>query len=86
MFVGPLVLVSGTVLLLRGTSLRLGAILTELGCIVLTGFVFYNSIVGLQRKPLEAPPPYSIYIVLLLITIAADAAAYSIYKAIGGLR
>jgi hypothetical protein len=86
MVVGPLVLVIGSVLLLRGTSLRPGAILAELGCVILTGFALYNSIIGMQRQPLQAPPPYSVYIVLLLIMIVSDAAAYKIYKAIGGLR
>ena len=86
MFAGPLILVIGAVLLLRGTSLRSGAILAELGCVILTGFALYTSITGMQRKPLQAPPPYSIYIVLLLIMVLSDAAAYKIYKAIGGLR
>lgn len=83
MFVGPLMLVVGTVLLLRGASLRSGAVLAELGCIILTGFALYNSIIGLQRKPLQAPPPYLFYAALLLIMIVSDVAAYKIYKAIG---
>jgi hypothetical protein len=86
MLAGPVALILGSVLLLRGTSLRAGAILVGVGCIILTGFALYNSITGLQRKPLQAPPPYPFYVVLLLIMIFSDVAAYKIYKAIGGLR
>jgi hypothetical protein len=83
MLVGPVVLVIGAVLLLRGTSVLPGAILAELGCVILTGFALFNSIIGMQRKPLQAPPPYSLYIVFLLIMVFSDAAAYKIYRAIG---
>lgn len=84
MLVGPSLLIIGAVLLLRGASLRPGAILVGLGCVILTGLTLYDSIVGMQRRPLQAPPPYSSYIVLLLIMLFCDAAAYKIYKAIGG--
>jgi len=84
--IGPLVLIIGAVLLLRGTSLRPGATLVGLGCVILTRLVLYNSIIGMQRKPLQAPPPYLAYASLLLITLLSDAAAYRIYKALGGLR
>ena len=86
MLVGPLMLIIGAVLLLRGASLRPGAILVGLGCVILTGFALYNSITGLQRKPLQAPPPYLFYVALLLIMLLSDAAAYRVYKAVGGLR
>jgi hypothetical protein len=86
MLVGPFVLIIGSVLLLRGTSLRPGAILVCLGCVILTGFALYNSITGMQRQPLQAPLPYLLYIVLLLIMLLSDAAAYTIYKMLGGLR
>jgi hypothetical protein len=86
MLVGPLMLIIGAVLLLRGTFLRPGAILVGLGCMILTGFVLYNSITGMQRKSLQAPPPYLFYAALLLIMLLSDAAAYRVYKALGGLR
>ena len=86
MLAGPAVLITGSVLLLRGTPLRTGATLVGIGCIILTGFALYNSITGLQRKPLQAPPPYLFYVALLLIMIFSDAAVYKIYKAVGGLR
>jgi len=86
MLFGPLALIIGAVLLLRGTSLRPGVILVGLGCVILTGFVLYNSITGMQPKPLEAPPPYVLYIVLLLIMLLSDVAAYRVFKALGAHR
>ena len=86
MLVGPSVLIIGSVLLLRRTSLQPGTILVGIGCVILTGFALYNSIVGMQRRPLEAPPPYLFYIVMLLIMLLSDAAAYKIYKALGDPR
>jgi hypothetical protein len=86
MLTGPLALIVGALLLLRGTPVRVGAVLVCAGCIILTCFALYNSIVGLQRKPLEAPPPYMLYIVLLLVALLSDSAAYKIYKVLGALR
>ena len=86
MLIGPLALIIGAVLLLRGTPLPVGAVLVAVGCITLSCFALYNSITGLQRKPLEAPPPYVLYIVLLLVALLSDGAAYKIYKALGALR
>lgn len=80
MLIGPLTLIFGAVLSLRGTSLRSGAILIGIGCALLTGFVLYHSIVGMQPKPLQAPAPYLFYIALLLIMLLSDAAAYQIYS------
>jgi small-conductance mechanosensitive channel len=86
MLAGPFALIIGAVLLLRGSSLRPGAILIGLGCVIFTGFALYNSITGMQRRPLEAPPAYVLYIVLLVVMLLSDAAAYKVYKALGGLR
>lgn len=86
MLIGPLALIIGAVLLLRGTSLRPGAILVGLGCVIFTGFALYNSITGMQRKPLEAPPPYVLYIVLLVVMLLSDAAAYKVYRMLDELR
>lgn len=82
MSIGPLMLMFGAMLSLRGTSVRSGAILVGIGCAILAGFVLYHSIVGIQREPLQAPPPYLFYVALLLIMILSDAAAYKIYRAL----
>lgn len=81
MLAGPFVLIIGAVLLLRGTSLRAGAILVALGCIILTSLTLYSSIVGMQQSPPQAPPPYLFYIVLLLLMLLSDVAAYKVYRA-----
>ncbi|MGO9865995.1 MAG: hypothetical protein ACLPLR_20505 [Terriglobales bacterium] len=86
MLVGPFMLIIGAVLLLRGTSLRPGAALVGLGCVILTCFVLYDSITGMQREPLQGPPPYLLYIVLLLIMLLSDVAAYKVFKALGRFR
>ena len=81
MLVGPLVLIIGAVLLLRKRSSRKGSILVAIGCLILTGFVLYNSIAGMERQPLQAPTPYSAFVVLLLIMILSDITAYKIFTA-----
>jgi len=82
MLIGPLMLIIGAVLLLRNTSLRSGAILVGIGCAILTGFALYNSVIGIHREPLQAPPPYLLYFVLLLVMILSDAAAYKVYRVV----
>src|SRR5260370_6470098 len=59
MLVGPLTLIIGSALSLRRTHSRTGFILIAIGCLIFTGFALYNSINGMQRKPLQAPPLYS---------------------------
>src|SRR5262249_32593799 len=81
MLVGPLALIVGSALLLRGAT-RSGAALVAIGCLLLTVFTIYNGIVGMQRAPLEAPPLYSVHVVSLLIMFLADLAAYKIFRAL----
>jgi hypothetical protein len=85
MLVGPLILIVGSVLSLRGV-LRPGAGLVAVGCVLLTILAIYNSVEGMQRKPLEAPPLYAFYIALLIIMLLADVAGYKVVRAAGGLR
>jgi hypothetical protein len=80
MLIGPLSLATGAVLLLRGRSPRPGAILLGIGCALFTVFALYNSITGMHREPLQAPPPYLFYGALLLVMILSDAAAYKVYR------
>jgi small-conductance mechanosensitive channel len=85
MLVGPLALIIGSTLLLRSVSSRPGAILVGIGCVIFTVFALYNSIDGMHRTALQAPPLYSFYVVLLLTMLLSDFAAYKIYKGLGGL-
>jgi hypothetical protein len=82
MLIGPFSLIIGAVLLLRGTSLRPALILLGIGCVILTAYTLYNSVIGLHREPLQAPPPYLFYVVMLLIMALSDAAAYRVYRAL----
>jgi peptidoglycan/LPS O-acetylase OafA/YrhL len=81
LLIGPLILIIGSVLSLRKRSSRTGSILVAIGCLILTGFVVYNSIAGMQRQPLEAPTPYSFPAVLLLLMLLSDIAAFKIFRA-----
>lgn len=86
MLIGPLTLMAGAVVLLRGTSPKYGVALIAIGCLILTGFALYNSVVGMQRKALQAPPLYAFYVVLLVIMLLSDVAAYKIYKQVSSSR
>ena len=81
LLIGPLILIVGSMLSLRKTSSRTGSILVAIGCFILTGFVIYDSVTGMQRRPLQAPTPYLFFVVLLLIMLLSDIAAYKIFKA-----
>ena len=76
MLVGPF-----TVLSLRKKPTRTGPILIAVGCLIFTGFALYNTMVGMQRQPLQAPTPYWFYVVLLALTFLSNVAAYKIFKA-----
>jgi len=81
MLFGPLAVITGSVMSLRRTSTRTGPILAVVGCLIFTVFVLYATIGGVQPQPLEAPPPYALFVVLLLIMALSDIAAYRILKA-----
>jgi hypothetical protein len=81
MLLGPLTVIIGSVVLLRRTSSRRGSTLVTLGCLIFTGFALHNSIAGMQRVPLQAPTPYRVFVVLLLVMLLADGAAYKIFRA-----
>jgi len=83
MLIGPLSLITGSALVLRAVS-RPGASLVAVGCLLLTIFAIYNSVEGMQRKPLQVPPPYAFYIAVLIVMLLADAAGYKVVRA--GLR
>lgn len=80
MFIGPVTLISGTAVLLRGASPTLGVVLAMLGCVFFTGFVLYNSVIGMRRTPLQMPPLYVFYAALLVIMVLADLAAFKIWR------
>jgi hypothetical protein len=80
MLIGPIVLIVGSWLTLRGRFGRGGAILIAIGCLILTGLVLYNSTAGMHREPLEAPPSYPFYAVLVLTMLLADIAGFKVVR------
>lgn len=77
MFVGPLLLISGAVLILIGTSQKAASILSLVGCIILTLMVGYETLwmVHDLADPLIARPPYGLYGLAVVLTLTADAGA-----------
>lgn len=86
MFIGPLMLIVGSSVVLRGINYRIGLMWIVIGCIIYSILAIYNSVVGLQIKPLQIPPPYWFYIAWLITMILADLAAFKIFKAIQALK
>ena len=78
MMVGPATLIAGSGTLLRRGGFKYGVILIVLGCVIFTAYVLYNSIVGMQRGPLQAPPTYWFYAILLALMLATDFAGFKI--------
>ena len=76
--VGPVILILGAGTLLRVPSSKIGTLLVLLGCLALTGFAVYNSIAGMHREPLQAPPTYWVYGLMMIVTFLADFAGYRV--------
>jgi hypothetical protein len=83
LLIGPLVLVVGSIFILTGKFARIGAVLSGIGCIILTGFVLYQVWSIIQPpQPLEFRP-LSIYVihgVFLAVAIVSDFVAYRLYR------
>jgi hypothetical protein len=83
LLIGPLVLVVGSVFVLTGKSARNGALLSGLGCVILTGFVLYQVWSVVQPpQPLEFRP-FSIYVIVgvfLVVAVVSDFVAYRLYR------
>ena len=87
MLTGPVMLIVGSYLVLIGAPGRSGILLVALACLMLTGWVIYQTCVAmLQRLPLQAPPNYSFYLVMLVITLLADVAVFRVVAQRRSLR
>ncbi len=82
LLLGPLLLIVGPIFVLSESNLRLGAGMSGLGCFILTVLVVYESIEALHTEPLQAPPPYSVYGAVLLLTLLADVGAIQLYRVV----
>jgi hypothetical protein len=80
LLLGPAMLIIGSVLILRGTHQKFGTIQAAAGCLILTVTVAHESILGLHLRPLQARPPYLVFIVMIIVTVLADAAAWRLYR------
>ena len=80
MFAGPLLLIAGCILVLMRTHQKVGAILALAGCLILTILVGYQSIQSLHIEPLQAKPPYALYVLALPLTLLSDAGALRLYQ------
>jgi hypothetical protein len=78
--VGPVTLIFGAGIVLRFPSSNFGSLSVVVGCLWLTGFAIYNTIGGLHREPLQAPPSYWFYHLMIVITVLADFAAYTLIR------
>lgn len=80
MLVGPVLLIAGAVVVLSGRHGKLGAIMTLLGCAILTAYVAYGATGFFHSEPLEPKKPYDVFSVLIAITLLSDIAAFWLYR------
>jgi hypothetical protein len=80
MLIGPVALIVGSGLVLSRYTRTSGVILVAIGCLILTSFALYDSVVGMQQKPLQAPPRYSFYAVMLIVMLLADIAGLRVVR------
>jgi hypothetical protein len=79
MLIPPGVMIVGSVLILTGVALRSSAILIGIACLVLTGIVVYPP-PSLHPNPLQVRPAYLLYVVLTVLVLLADFAAFRLYQ------
>ncbi len=80
MLIGPVSLIIGSCLVLIRGKGRSGAILVAIGCVTLTVYVLYNTVAGMQRQPLQITPPYSSFIVMIIIVLSGDIAGFKVVR------
>jgi hypothetical protein len=81
-FIGPVVLIAGALLMLRGNHQRAASLLCVLGCIILTLMVSSQtlSVIHDAADPLIMKPPYAEYALAIMLTLLADAGAVQLYR------
>jgi hypothetical protein len=82
MFIGPLLMAGGSILVLRDAHSRSGTLSTLMGCLVLTVIVGYQLVEMFKSAadPLIARQPYAAYVFMVVVTLIADAAAVRLYR------
>jgi hypothetical protein len=84
LFIGPLLLIAGAILMLRGTHPKAGSILSLVGCVILTAMVGNQTLSMLHdlADPLIIKPPFGAYAIAVILTLLADTAAVRLYRKI----
>ncbi len=82
MFIGPLLTVVGSILILRDASPRIGALTTLAGCVVLNIAVGNDVIQTLHNlaNPLIGKQPYTFDVVMVAVALLTDVAAVKVYR------
>lgn len=84
MFIGPLLMVAGSILVLRNAESKAGAVSALVGCLVLTITTAYQIVQMLHNAtdPLVGKS-YSLdamYVVVVIVALLADAGAVQLYR------
>lgn len=80
MLAGPVALIIGSGFLLGGRPSTFSYLLVGAGCLALTAFALYNSVVGMRRGPIEAQPVYWFYAILIAVMLIADVAGFAVVR------
>ena len=80
MAIGPVALLAGSILHLNGRWPRNASVLVLIGGAILTVFTVYNVVAIARRDPLEAPPAYWFYFVLVVVVLLADVAIVRVVR------
>ncbi len=80
MLIPPATMIVGSILILTGAAVRPSATLIGLACLVLTGIMVWQLAPSLHPGPLEARPPYLFFVVLMVLVLLADLAAFRLYQ------
>jgi hypothetical protein len=85
MFIGPLLMVIGSIFVMRNTSIKVSTLTTLAGCIVLNIVVGNHVMHTLQdlTNPLIGRRPHAFDIVMVVVALLTDAAAVQLYR-LGG--
>jgi len=80
MLLGPILLILGSILVLKGLHAKQGAILVLFGCTILSLIVGYSSIQDLHVEPLQVKPPYLFDACLIITALLSDVGAFRLYQ------
>jgi hypothetical protein len=80
MAIGPVALLAGSILHLNGRWPRNATVLVLIGGAILTALTIYNVFAITRRDPLEAPPAYWFYFVLVVVVLLADIAIVRVVR------